>query len=343
MSGRALTRNLVVELLLSGVVLVLDQWTKDWASGALATRAHPLPVRVGEPTPLVDAVAGRFGFSGPEAREIVDAESVLLLPAKPLKDPSALAYPAGAPDKHREVYIFVDGLERAPRRVHLLDRYLLNRWLRLLGSSTTAAETRVKIDEVNATRTMVEVVDEAVLHADRAEVDAAFASGRVYPARGARVGSVETTLQPGAVALVTRRIVEVLPSHLRFVYAENPGAAWSFMATASPAVRFWFFTVVSSAAIVLLLVLSVMQPDGRWGPLLAYTSVLGGAVGNLVDRVRTNFVVDFIDMYWGSSHWPTYNVADIGIAVGIALLLIDHFVHSRADAMQAKAGTASGA
>ena len=343
MTGRALARNLAITLLIGGVFLVVDQQTKEWARGALATRAHPLPIRVAEPTPLVDAVSGRLGISGADARKLVAGESVLLLPTKPIKEASAPAYPAGAPDKHREVYVFVDGLERAPRRVHLLDRYLLDRWIRLLGSSTAGAETRAKIDEVNAARTMAEVVDESVLHAGREEIEEAFASGRVYPARGARLGSVETTLEPGTVALITRRIVEVLPSNLRFVYAENPGAAWSFMATASPAVRFWFFTVVSSAAIVLLFVLSMMQPSGRWGPLVAYTSVLGGAVGNLVDRIQASFVVDFIDMFWGNSHWPTYNVADIGIVVGIAVLLVDHFVYSRAAASEAKAGAGDGA
>jgi signal peptidase II len=122
--------------------------------------------------------------------------------------------------------------------------------------------------------------------------------------------------------LVQRKTLTVISGFLRFTYAENPGAAWSFLATASPHFRYWFFTLISIIAVTFLLGLAINQtPDNRLA-LAAYGLILGGAIGNFIDRQTTNYVVDFIDMYIGSSHWPTYNVADIGISVGVSLLLI---------------------
>jgi signal peptidase II len=60
--------------------------------------------------------------------------------------------------------------------------------------------------------------------------------------------------------------------------------------------------------------------------------ILGGAVGNLIDRARLGYVVDFIDLYWRNHHWPTFNVADVGISVGVVLLLIDMVVSPKESA-----------
>ena len=125
------------------------------------------------------------------------------------------------------------------------------------------------------------------------------------------------------IALVERRTIPVIDGFLRYVYAENPGAAWSFMADADASTRYWFFTVVASIAIVLLFFLGLFQTPASGITIYAYSSILGGAVGNLLDRLNTNFVIDFIDMYWKTHHWPTYNVADIAISVGVTLLILE--------------------
>ena len=57
--------------------------------------------------------------------------------------------------------------------------------------------------------------------------------------------------------------------------------------------------------------------------LVALTAILAGAIGNFIDRIRYGYVIDFIDMFLGSYHWPTYNVADIGISCGVVLLMLD--------------------
>jgi signal peptidase II len=123
------------------------------------------------------------------------------------------------------------------------------------------------------------------------------------------------------------RKVEVLKGHLDFIFAQNPGGAWSFLRSLPDSLRRPFFLVVSSAAIVFIISIYLRvyrdQTAMKWGLPLA----LGGAMGNLVDRIRYGWVVDFVDVYVirGKSqhHWPTFNVADIAIVVGVALMAID--------------------
>ncbi len=123
------------------------------------------------------------------------------------------------------------------------------------------------------------------------------------------------------------RKVEVWKDHLDFVYALNPGGAWSFLRGLPELFRRPFFLFISAAAIVFIVsVYRRVRPEQRamrWGLPLA----LGGAIGNLVDRIRYGSVIDFIDFYVKSGgqerHWPTYNVADVAIVVGVALMAID--------------------
>ncbi|MCC6525599.1 MAG: signal peptidase II [Polyangiaceae bacterium] len=117
---------------------------------------------------------------------------------------------------------------------------------------------------------------------------------------------------------------------LSFIYAKNRGGAWGLLQDQSEAVRRPFFLVVSVAAIVFIVSLyrklTPAQRALRWGLPL----VLGGALGNLIDRIRYGFVVDFIDFFVAREgrpawHWPTFNVADIAIVMGVALMAIDMF------------------
>jgi signal peptidase II len=120
---------------------------------------------------------------------------------------------------------------------------------------------------------------------------------------------------------------EVWKDHVDFIFAQNPGGAWSFLRGLPDTLRRPFFLVVSAAAIVFII--SIYRRIGRdqramkWGLPLA----LGGAMGNLVDRMRYGWVVDFVDIYikrmGREHHWPTFNVADIAIVVGVGLMAID--------------------
>jgi signal peptidase II len=117
--------------------------------------------------------------------------------------------------------------------------------------------------------------------------------------------------------------VDVIPS-LAIRLAYNSGAAFSFLSDASGWQR-WFFVVLSAVVIVILIVWLTRLPSDQAVTALALALILGGAAGNLVDRVLYGHVIDFIDVYYGSWHWPTFNVADSAISIGAFLLLLDAF------------------
>lgn len=127
--------------------------------------------------------------------------------------------------------------------------------------------------------------------------------------------------------------IEVVKDHFGFIFAENRGGAWGLLQGTSENVRRPFFLLVSVAAIAFIMTLyrrlQARQRALRWGLPL----VLGGALGNVFDRVRLGHVIDFIDVhliYKGvDRHWPTFNVADIAICVGVGLMAIDMFTAKR--------------
>ncbi len=117
--------------------------------------------------------------------------------------------------------------------------------------------------------------------------------------------------------------IPVVDGFFSLTYVRNPGAAFGFLATAPPFFRAAFFITVTVAAILLILyyIRRYKLEDRRL--TLALSLILGGAVGNLVDRVRFGDVVDFLDVYIGSHHWPAFNVADSAISIGAVLLFLE--------------------
>lgn len=115
--------------------------------------------------------------------------------------------------------------------------------------------------------------------------------------------------------------VKVIEGVWNWRYAENPGAAWSLFARWGDGVRVPFLIGVSIAA-VFFIVLSVWKlADRERTTIFALSLITGGALGNVIDRVRLGYVIDYIDWYLGNAHWPTFNVADAAISCGVALLL----------------------
>ena len=123
--------------------------------------------------------------------------------------------------------------------------------------------------------------------------------------------------------LVLHQQVPLIP-YLALFKAYNPGAAFSFLSDASGWQR-WFFVVLAVVVIVILLVWLLRLSTGEKATSLALALILGGAAGNLIDRLVYGYVIDFIDVYYGSWHWPAFNVADAAISVGAFLLLLDAF------------------
>lgn len=123
--------------------------------------------------------------------------------------------------------------------------------------------------------------------------------------------------------------VILIDGYLEFRYAENCGAAFGFMRDMPPLVRKGVFYVAALGAVVLLL---WMFATGRGGTLFAWAVplIVAGAVGNLVDRVQLGYVVDFVRFHL-NDRWayPTFNVADAWITIGVVLILIDGFIDGK--------------
>ena len=125
--------------------------------------------------------------------------------------------------------------------------------------------------------------------------------------------------------------IPVIPNLFSFTYIRNPGAAFGLLAGSSNAFRTVFFGVTSLLALALLITILVRLPDKDWIGRISIAGILGGAIGNLIDRLRFGEVIDFLDVYVESYHWPAFNVADSAISVGVVFLII-HFTFERKDA-----------
>lgn len=111
-----------------------------------------------------------------------------------------------------------------------------------------------------------------------------------------------------------------------FTYVRNQGAAFSLLNDAPAYFRDPFFMIVPLIALAAIAVLYRKLRDDQQLVATALSLVAGGAVGNLIDRLRYGFVVDFIDWHWKDVyHWPRFNIADSCIVVGVGLLLLDSF------------------
>ena len=117
--------------------------------------------------------------------------------------------------------------------------------------------------------------------------------------------------------------IEVLP-FFNLLYVHNYGAAFSFLSDAGGWQR-WFFTGI--ALVVCGLLMFWMRKSSAADKLnnIAYALIIGGAIGNVFDRIVHGFVVDYLDFFWGTYHWPAFNLADSAICIGAALIILDGF------------------
>lgn len=117
--------------------------------------------------------------------------------------------------------------------------------------------------------------------------------------------------------------VEILP-FLNFALVHNSGAAFGFLSTAGGWQKFFFIGIAALATTVIVVMLRKIQRRD-WFMQLSLSLILGGALGNLVDRLIHGYVIDFIDFYIGTWHFWTFNVADAAISIGAVMLAMDVF------------------
>ncbi len=128
--------------------------------------------------------------------------------------------------------------------------------------------------------------------------------------------AVETLLGQAPVA--------VIPGFFNFTLVYNTGAAFGFLREAGGWQNAFFIGVATLVSVVLVAMLRRLQ-SSELQSAVALALILGGAIGNIIDRIRQGYVVDFVDWYFRDWHWPAFNVADSAITVGAALLILDMF------------------
>lgn len=122
-------------------------------------------------------------------------------------------------------------------------------------------------------------------------------------------------------SLELHQSIAIFPS-FNLTLLHNPGAAFSFLATAGGWQR-WFFSVLAVViSIAIIIWLRRLSPEQKW-LAAALALILGGAVGNVTDRLIYGYVIDFLDFYYQSWHWPAFNLADSAITLGAFMLIID--------------------
>ena len=128
---------------------------------------------------------------------------------------------------------------------------------------------------------------------------------------------------------------EIIPGFLNFSYAQNTGVAFSMLDDHGDTGR-WGLSVVACIAAALVVYFFWRTPRTDDRILGALALLLAGIVGNVVDRSRLGFVVDFIDIQFGAWHYPTFNVADMAICIGAGLLILDMFLSKKREAGKEK-------
>jgi len=118
--------------------------------------------------------------------------------------------------------------------------------------------------------------------------------------------------------------VAVIP-YFNLTMAHNTGAAFSFLAGAGGWQRWFFIGLTSVISIVLFVWLKKLSTQAKL-EAISISLILGGAIGNVIDRIYYGYVIDFLDVYVGTYHWPAFNIADSAICMGAVLLVIDSFI-----------------
>ncbi|MDX1570038.1 MAG: signal peptidase II [Xanthomonadales bacterium] len=140
------------------------------------------------------------------------------------------------------------------------------------------------------------------------------------------------------IAVTQMNLYESIPVMwgLNWTLLHNYGAAFSFLSDHSGWQR-WFFTIIAIVVTAVLAVWLKRTPRSDWTTAAPLSLIIGGAVGNLIDRLRLGYVVDFIDVYYQQWHWPAFNIADSAISIGaISLILISFLSENQGDKQESR-------
>jgi len=125
--------------------------------------------------------------------------------------------------------------------------------------------------------------------------------------------------------------IPIVDGWFNLTYVRNTGAAFGIFAGSAEIFRRPFLILISILASGFIITLLKRLAEGERGLIAALTFILGGAVGNLIDRVFYGEVIDFLDVYWRNYHWPAFNIADSFISIGVAIALFCLYKHKGDD------------
>ncbi|MDT0583956.1 MULTISPECIES: signal peptidase II [Alteromonadaceae] len=123
--------------------------------------------------------------------------------------------------------------------------------------------------------------------------------------------------------------IEIMP-FFNFTYVHNYGAAFSILYDAGGWQRYFLSAIALGVSALILWWLKATTKQQKLLPV-AFSFILGGALGNVYDRMVHGYVIDFLDLYYGTYHWPAFNIADSAIFIGAVLLIIDMFKNKEAN------------
>ena len=129
----------------------------------------------------------------------------------------------------------------------------------------------------------------------------------------------------------------LVPGFFNLVHVTNKGAAFSMFASVDSPLRHYFFVAVNSAAFLGLTIAAWKMSAQHLLYRVSFAMIAAGALGNLIDRLRFGAVIDFLDFYVGTYHWPAFNVADSAICVGVVVLLVMNIMEMKNEKRRSKA------
>ncbi len=124
--------------------------------------------------------------------------------------------------------------------------------------------------------------------------------------------------------------VSIIPNFFNLTYIRNTGAAFGLLAKAPESFRIPFFIMIPLIALTVIVLIFKKAKDTELLMVTALSLIMGGAIGNFIDRLRFNYVIDFLDLHWWERyHWPAFNVADSSIVVGVIILILYTLKHEQ--------------
>lgn len=155
------------------------------------------------------------------------------------------------------------------------------------------------------------------------------------------------TLDQATKSMVTSRLtlgqsIEVIPDLLHLTLVRNSGMAFGLLSRSDVPYKTVLVTLLSLGALAAVVYYALLSTRSETLTRFGLAFILGGAVGNIIDRIRLGYVVDFVDVFYRGAHWPAFNVADSCICVGVGLLILDSFRH-REDSRSARTDVARSA